>query len=525
MRDEELVGAEPLARLLECARAAVGATSARLERCVVPASSLPVVRLADGSVRVTSPEGGGRHPMLVLGGCSPGRFTATQSEVLLLCGSLIGSVVRATERSTERAKREARRDAVHAVAMAAVQHLDLDAMLLDAVEALRLGIRSQGVWIRAFDSPDPASLRRHSASYPHWAGALATEELLDVSGRAARICWERQCASMMSLDEPGTAPLTDEAERDFMFDFMRSIQARGLLMAPLGGAGKCQGFIALTRTTVDEPFDAEDETAVMTIGRELGNAVVHSRLFARQGVLVEELQELHDYKDSFVATVAHQLKSPLTSIIGHIELLEEAPDQAGQAGPEMTLTSLPVIARGAERIRETVDALLTLSKVQLAHRPLIPGCVPLAKLVSECADLLGADALERGVTIDLRGLTTGSTAWGDQAELEKVVDNLLSNAVKYSRPGGTVLVATYDDGDGVVLECRDSGLGIGVVDLERLFEPFHRSTSPEALAEPGTGLGMAIVKAVVDRHLGHIDVDSEPGVGTMLRVWLPAPPR
>ena len=102
--------------------------------------------------------------------------------------------------------------------------------------------------------------------------------LLDVSGRAARICWDRQCASMMSLDEPGIVPLTDEAERDFMFDFMRSIQARGLLMAPLGGAGKCQGFIALTRTTVDEPFDAEDETAVMTIGRELGNAVVHSRL-------------------------------------------------------------------------------------------------------------------------------------------------------------------------------------------------------------------------------------------------------
>ncbi len=71
MRDEELVGEEPLARLLECARAAVGATSARLERSVVPAASLPVVLLADGSVRVTSPEGGGRHPMLVLGAARP----------------------------------------------------------------------------------------------------------------------------------------------------------------------------------------------------------------------------------------------------------------------------------------------------------------------------------------------------------------------------------------------------------------------------------------------------------------------
>lgn len=524
-RDEELVGEEPLARLLECAREAVAATTARLGRADPDRSTSPVERSGGGIVKVTSPgDGGRRYPVLVLEGCPPGEFSATQSKVLLLCGSLIGSVVRATERRTQRMRHEARRDAVHAVAMAAVQHIDLDKMLLDAVEALRLGVRCQGVSIRAFDSPDPASLRRHSASYPSWADDLATEELLDVSGRAARICWDRQCASMMSLDDPEIVPLTDEAERDFMFDFMGSIQARSLLMAPMGGAGECQGFIALTRTTLDEPFDAEDEAAVMTIGRELGNAVVHTRLFARQRTLLDELQELHDYKDNFVATVAHQLKSPLTSIIGHVELLEEG-TSSSEVDLVQAVASLPVIQRGTERIRETVDALLTLSKVQLAHRPLIAGGVRLANLVRGCAELVGADARERGVIIDLEQLSDGSMAWGDQGEIEKVVDNLLSNAVKFSRRGGKVAVATYDDGEGVVLECRDGGLGIDAADLNRLFEPFYRSANPKTLQVPGTGLGMTIVKAVVDRHHGHIDVVSAPGAGTTFRVWIPSPPR
>ncbi len=523
-RDEELVGDETLVRLLECARNAVGAASAHLDTSGRYLATLPVERFGPGTVTVTSPHNDARRlPVLVIEGCPPTALNESQSQVLRLCGSLIGSVVRATERDADRERRRARQDAVHAVATSAVEHIDLDVMLLAAVEALRLGVRCQGVAIRAFDSPDPASLRRHSASYPSWAGNLATEELLDISGRAARICWDRQCASIMSLDDPDVVPLTDEAERDFMLDWMRSIQARSLLMAPLGGSGECQGFIALTRTTVQEAFDDEDAAAVLTIGRELGNAVVHTRLFARQRVLVEELQELHNYKDNFVATVAHQLKSPLTSILGHVELLEEATSSPPEAAQRYAPASLPVIRRGAERIQETVEGLLTLSKVQLADRPLIAGRVRLVALVKGCAELVSVDARERGVTVDLEHVRDDSVALGDHSEIEKVVDNLLSNAVKYSRRGGKVTVATYDQEDGVVLECRDEGYGIDAEDLTHLFEPFYRSANSTRTLEPGTGLGMTIIKSVVDRHRGKIDVESVPSAGTTVRVWLPSP--
>jgi len=380
----------------------------------------------------------------------------------------------------------------------------------------------QGVWIRAFDSPHPASLRRYAASYPSWADTLATEELLEISGRAARLCWERQMVSSMHLEQPDVEPLTSVGERDFMFDFMRSIEAHGLLMAPMGSAGECQGFIALTRTTVHEPFDGQDEATVMTIGRELGAAVVHARLFEQERALVRQLQELDAYKNRFIATVAHQLKSPLTSIVGHLEILGEVAEGPG-GFPEQGLRSLPTMRRSADRIRETVDALLTLSKVQDADRSFVPGEVRLGRLVDECVDLLSVSAAERTITLNLDAVDRDVAAWGVREELEKVVDNLVGNAVKYSPDGSEITLSLKVEGREVVFECGDHGFGISPDELEHLFDPFYRSEDPRMLNVPGTGLGMTIVKAVLDRHGGRIEVESTPDVGSVFRVRLPRP--
>jgi signal transduction histidine kinase len=131
-------------------------------------------------------------------------------------------------------------------------------------------------------------------------------------------------------------------------------------------------------------------------------------------------------------------------------------------------------------------------------------------------------AHDRDVTIVADTDSPDLFAWGDRGELEKLIDNLLGNAVKYSRPGGTVLLNVSRAQDKLVLAVRDHGLGIGEADLPRLFEPFHRSTDPEALAIPGTGLGMAIVKRVTDRHDGRIEVTSALGEGTSFVVTIPA---
>ena len=102
-----------------------------------------------------------------------------------------------------------------------------------------------------------------------------------------------------------------------------------------------------------------------------------------------------------------------------------------------------------------------------------------------------------------------------------MVTNLLTNAIGYSDAGGTVRLSLWRQGDHVVLECADEGLGISAEDQERLFTEFFRSTNREALDRPGTGLGLTITKRVVERHHGWIEVESELGVGSTFRVFLP----
>jgi len=378
------------------------------------------------------------------------------------------------------------------------------------------------VWIRAFDSPHPASLRRYAASYPSWADRLATDELLDISGRAARQCWKRQMVSSLHLEQPDVEPVTDADGRDFMLEFMRSIGAQALLMAPMGSGGECQGFIALTRTTAHQPFDALDEATVMTIGRELGAAVVHARLFDQERALVRQLQDLDAYKNRFIATVAHQLKSPLTSILGHIEVLGDAAD-GPSVSPEQGRRSLSTMRRSADRIWETVDALLTLTKVQDADRAFVPGEVLLGRLMEECVDVLSVSAGERRITLNLDAVDHDVQAWGVREELEKMVDNLIGNAVKYSPDGGEIALSLSAEGKQLIFECSDRGFGIADDELEHLFDPFYRSADPRKLEVPGTGLGMTIVKAVVDRHGGSIEVESGPNIGSVFRVRLHRP--
>lgn len=510
-----------LERLAACAREATGAASATVVREDDP-GPLPIEA---GVLLVPFSGAQGRragHFRLEVGGDRPPDHLSI--EVASLCAAQATSRLLAEARAEARRREESRRAAVHAVVHASLQHPDLDDMLRDAVDALRRGVRCQGVWIRAFDSPHDSSLRRYAASYPTWADTLATDELLDISARAARRCWDLQQVSSLHLDHLDAEPVTIVEERDFMFDFMRSIEAQALLMAPLGGAGECQGFIALTRTTVDEAFDADDEATVMTIGRELGAAVAFARLLEQQRDLVGQLQDLDAYKNRFIATVAHQLKSPLTSIVGHIEVLEDLGEGDDGVRAQQERRSLTTMQRSAERIRETVDALLTLSKVQDADRPFVPGEVRLGRLVEDCVDLFSVSARERRITLDLDRAHLDLAAWGVREELEEVVDNLIGNAVKYSPDGSVVSLAVAPEGEELVFTCRDQGYGIAEQELGRLFDPFYRSEDPRMLEVPGTGLGMSIVKAVLDRHGGRIEVESTLGAGSTFRVRLPRAP-
>jgi signal transduction histidine kinase len=238
---------------------------------------------------------------------------------------------------------------------------------------------------------------------------------------------------------------------------------------------------------------------------------------------VEELQELDQYKGQLIATVAHELKNPLTSVMGHLEMLEMTPD-LGAA----TRTSIAAMGRGAQRMVRVIEDLLLLSKVGDPANPVIAVPVDLRKVVDDVVDLTTVAADQKQLDVRVEVPSEPVVALGDAFELDRVCANLVSNAVKYTRPGGRVTISlerrsasAASGGCEAVLTVSDEGIGIAEGDLPRLGTEFFRSSNPEAVQQPGTGLGLAIVSRIVVRHHGRLEISSELGVGSTFRVRLP----
>jgi signal transduction histidine kinase len=250
---------------------------------------------------------------------------------------------------------------------------------------------------------------------------------------------------------------------------------------------------------------------VMEVGRTLGRVVLNARLYERERHLVGELQELDRYKGELIATISHELKTPLTSIIGHIELLEDLDTGIG---------SVEAISRNAERLNRLVQNLLNYSQIQ-DKRETVRLPVDLCKLSEASLDLMTMQAEQGRVKMSLDMPDEPVLVTADPDELGKVIDNLVSNAVKYSRADGTVHLEVGSDGKHAWVLCEDTGLGISAADQVHLFSAFHRSSNPEALSIPGTGLGLAISRRIAQMHGGEIIVASELGVGSTFRLRLP----
>ena len=229
-------------------------------------------------------------------------------------------------------------------------------------------------------------------------------------------------------------------------------------------------------------------------------------------------RELVRLRDEFVAVISHELRTPMTSIIGYIELIAD-----GDAGP---LTSeqhgyLDIVRRSSDRLVELVDELLLVAEAGRGTLTLDLGEIDASALIADAVAAARPAADTRGVV--LRAEPTQAASFrGDAKRLGQMLDNLVSNAIKFTHEGGRVDVRTSGDDGSVLFEVSDTGDGIAPEDREYLFDAFFRSRTANVSAVPGTGLGLAITKAIVDAHGGTIEVSSLPGAGTTFRVRIPS---
>ena len=232
---------------------------------------------------------------------------------------------------------------------------------------------------------------------------------------------------------------------------------------------------------------------------------------------VTELMTAARLKDEFVATVSHELRTPLTSIVGYVDvLLEDVPDIPGEALP-----FLQTVQRNARRLHRLVDDLLS-DALKLGKAELRLGRVSVVQVVRtsavEAERSASLNGLDFSFDADGEGLLEVE---GDPERLAQVVDNIFNNAIKFTPRGGRVSARTWRDGDEAVVEVADTGRGIPPEELEDVFVKFFRSPGVQVDAIPGTGIGLAISKAIVEAHGGSIDLSSAVGVGTTFQIRLP----
>jgi signal transduction histidine kinase len=328
------------------------------------------------------------------------------------------------------------------------------------------------------------------------------------------------------------SPLDEASKRE-----VRQLQLRSVITVPMVAGGAVVGVLGLARTHVDRAYTPADLELAQQVANRAGKAVENARLHhVLQTELQErarvqhdldamnmhleqrvrertaELQQLNEELQAFAHSVSHDLRTPIRHITSFADLLErQLPD-----GNARGLQALAQIRHGAQRLTATVDGLLLLSRA--SQQPLRRSDVDLYDLTRQVISTIRTDAPAHPVEWRVGALPT---VQGDPSLLTLVLQNLLGNAVKYSAHAApaVVEVTARREADGTVVAVRDNGVGFDPEYAHKLFQPFQRLHHPSAFE--GTGLGLANVRRIVQRHGGEVWAESVPGAGATFQFRLP----
>ena len=284
--------------------------------------------------------------------------------------------------------------------------------------------------------------------------------------------------------------------------------------ACLDGADKVESEEVLSVDGEDCTYLVVRYPVVDGTGRRFAVGAIYVDI-SRQKRVEDELRELDRLKGEFVATVSHELRTPLTSISGYAELLLVDVDAKHRR-------MIEVIDRNSRRLLTLVEDLLTLSRVDSGALARMDDEIDLGELISAASSVLEPTLAAAGVRVQTLVSAGTPAVLGNRSQLERVLLNLMSNALKFSDTGGTITVRAELVADDVQFSVEDTGMGIPADEHPQLFTRFFRTAEARRRAIQGTGLGLAVVREIVERHHGVVGVRSALGEGTTMTVSLPA---
>lgn len=296
-----------------------------------------------------------------------------------------------------------------------------------------------------------------------------------------------------------------------------------LMCAPLVSKGNVFGVMVVGRPCEWGPFTSADLDFLVGLAQQAAVAIENARLYVakqRHTALLEEAlekeQELDRLKGEFIQNVSHELRIPLAIILGYSELL--AGGDVGELSdePRRLASSIARRARGLRNLADDLTAILEAERREMRRES-----VDMTRLAQMALADFRTAAAEAGLSL-VADLPSGAlNVMGDAHHLPRVLDNLLSNAIKFTPAGGSVTVRLRQEGAEVVLEVADTGIGIAPEHRERLFERFYQVNGSMSRRHGGTGLGLALVREIVQAHDGTVSVETEVGKGSTFKVRLP----
>jgi signal transduction histidine kinase len=294
---------------------------------------------------------------------------------------------------------------------------------------------------------------------------------------------------------------------------LRAVRATAAITVPLVARGQLLGVMLLAAASPDRRYDERDLAVAEELAKRAAIALDNARLY-------REVQESSRLKDEFLGIVSHELRTPLNAVLGWSQVLRR-----GKIDDEQAARALDAIDRNARAQARLVDDLLDTSRVVSGKLRIDIAPTPVASVVANATDSFAPLARTRGVDLETRISPDVGCIPADSSRLQQVVGNLLANALKFTPPGGRVEVSVTPVGPYVEIRVTDTGIGIKPEFLPYVFERFRQADSTTTRTHGGLGIGLAIVRHLVQLHGGMIQVESDgENQGATFIVLLPASP-
>ncbi len=266
-------------------------------------------------------------------------------------------------------------------------------------------------------------------------------------------------------------------------------------------------------------------SADIVIGRSRTRAVSHERALADEKIVAHQLElenqhlrQLNEERDRFLSMVSHELRTPLTTIMGFTDVLRRRQEGAAK---EKNQAHLDLMRRNGEHLNSLIEEMLEITRIEAGKFEVFKMDFDVDQLLDQVKDSAKMMLKSRDQSLVIESDLDGTELNGDRKRVMQVMLNLLSNSSKYSEKGTKITVKATERNGSVELSVTDQGKGIPEEECKQLFERFYRMDDEETRAQSGLGLGLSIVKAIVDAHHGSVDVQSELGVGTTMTISLP----